>query len=95
MECMRQLNKFVDFVQKNYRNLQYLSQITPQIAHHYLKYEQGRGIAPKTYNDILKLLHSALSNYEKTDKILLRKFQRKNQKRSFESLIPKKNYSRF
>ena len=59
MECMRRLNKFVDFVQKNYRNLQYLSQITPQIAHHYLRYEQGRGIAPKTYNDILKLLRSA------------------------------------
>ena len=58
-ECMRRLNKFVEFIQKNYRNLQYLSQITPQIAHHYLKYEQGRGIAPKTYNDILKLLRSA------------------------------------
>ena len=59
MECMRRLNKFVEFIQKNYRNLQYLSQITPQIAHHYLRYEQGRGIAPKTYNDILKLLRSA------------------------------------
>ena len=55
---MRRLNKFVEFIQKNYRNLQYLSQITPQIAHHYLRYEQGRGIAPKTYNDILKLLRS-------------------------------------
>lgn len=58
-ECMRRLNKFVEFIQKNYRNLQYLSQITPQIAHHYLRYERGRGIAPKTYNDILKLLRSA------------------------------------
>ena len=56
---MRRLNKFVEFIQKDYRKLKYLSQITPQIAYHYLKYEQGRGIAPKTYNDILKLLRSA------------------------------------
>lgn len=59
MECMRRLNKFVEFIQKNYRNLQYLSQITPQIAYHYLRYEKGHGISPKTYNDILKLLRSA------------------------------------
>lgn len=58
--CKR-LTDFVKFVEARYKNVQHLSQVTKPIAHAYLKKESDRGIAPKTYNDILKLLRSAFS----------------------------------
>lgn len=60
-QCSKVLQRFMDFVGRHAANVRYLSQVNRNIARAFLKNESDRGIASKTYNDILKLLRSAFS----------------------------------
>lgn len=56
------LNRFAHHVVVRHRNVDELGQITKSIAREFMKVEGDRGIAPKTWNDSLKLLRTAFDH---------------------------------
>jgi integrase len=57
-QCRSTLKRFVGFVHAQNPNAQEISQVTRTVARDFMDAEERRGIAGKTWNDVLKLLRS-------------------------------------
>ncbi len=53
-----QITKFVSFMKKKFSDVQYTYQVTASHANAFMDAEEDRGLAPATYNGLLKLLKS-------------------------------------
>ena len=56
--CQRILTAFVAFVEKEQPAAKEFVTVTPETARRFMDAEQARGVAPKTWNDTLKLLRT-------------------------------------
>jgi len=57
-QCKAVLERFVEYVQKEFPKVKELGQVTRQVAQAFLEWESERGVTAKTWNDTLKLLRA-------------------------------------
>lgn len=59
------ITDFVNFLRKGYPSAKEMAAVTDTAARDFMKSEEARGISPKRYNDILKLVRSCFKRFRK------------------------------
>jgi len=64
-QCVVDITKFVQFVKKHNPKTEEMAAVTDEMVRAFMKAEETRGVSPKRYNEVLKLLRSCFGNLRK------------------------------
>jgi integrase len=65
VECVADINRFVQSISKGNGKVTDMASVTTGTAKEFMRAEQLLGVSPKRYNDVLKLLRSCFANLTK------------------------------
>jgi len=63
-QCRIRLESFADFATAHQRGIKEFVEVKPETARAFMASEEARGVSPKTWNDVLKLLRATFKHLE-------------------------------